>query len=67
MGNIMANCFVLFQFNLVTERARNLRAMYALQTKDLHCRIERRVNRIPVALRKMEMQELVARHEETKK
>lgn len=46
----------------VTERARKLRAQYALQANDLRARIERRVNRIPVALRKATMGELLERH-----
>ena len=40
---------------IVTERARHLRAHYALQCADLRSRIERRVNRIPIAMRKMTM------------
>ncbi|KAL6234764.1 hypothetical protein BDW75DRAFT_211430 [Aspergillus navahoensis] len=43
----------------ITERARKLRAQYALQAQDLRARIERRVNRIPVALRKANMGELL--------
>ncbi|OJJ46239.1 hypothetical protein ASPZODRAFT_159782 [Penicilliopsis zonata CBS 506.65] len=43
----------------ITERARKLRAQYALQAHDLRARIERRVNRIPVALRKATMGELL--------
>jgi hypothetical protein len=46
----------------VTDRARKLRAHYALQAKDLRGRIERRVNRIPMALRKVTMGELLERH-----
>lgn len=46
----------------VTERARRLRAQYALQAQDLRGRIERRVNRIPVALRKQKMGDLLAKH-----
>ncbi|KAI5286903.1 hypothetical protein KEM54_006412 [Ascosphaera aggregata] len=48
----------------ITERARNLRAQYSLQTTDLRSRIERRINRIPLALRKVKMGELLAKHEE---
>jgi hypothetical protein len=48
--------------HLVTERARHLRAHYALQCADLRSRIERRVNRIPIAMRKMTMGELIAKH-----
>ena len=47
---------------IVTERARHLRAHYALQCADLRSRIERRVNRIPTAMRKMTMGELMAKH-----
>ncbi len=46
----------------VTERARKLRAQYALQAQDLRARLERRVNRIPVALRKANMSELLEKH-----
>ncbi|KAL4958372.1 Borealin N terminal-domain-containing protein [Aspergillus filifer] len=46
----------------ITERARKLRAQYALQAQDLRSRIERRVNRIPVALRKASMGELLEKH-----
>ncbi|PGH36489.1 hypothetical protein GX50_00676 [[Emmonsia] crescens] len=49
----------------VTERARKLRAQYALQAQDLRGRIERRVNRIPVALRKAKMGDLLAKHSES--
>lgn len=48
---------------VVTERARRLRAQYALQTHDLRARIERRVNRIPVSLRKANMGELLEKHQ----
>jgi hypothetical protein len=48
----------------ITERARKLRAGYALQCEDLRARVQRRVNRIPMAMRKMTMGELMARHEE---
>ncbi|GES64991.1 Borealin N terminal-domain-containing protein [Aspergillus terreus] len=47
----------------ITERARKLRAQYALQANDLRARIERRVNRIPVALRKANMGELLEKHQ----
>ncbi|PWY89095.1 hypothetical protein BO70DRAFT_359414 [Aspergillus heteromorphus CBS 117.55] len=46
----------------ITERARKLRAQYALQANDLRARIERRVNRIPMALRKAKMGELLEKH-----
>ncbi|PGH13073.1 hypothetical protein AJ79_03910 [Helicocarpus griseus UAMH5409] len=51
----------------ITERARKLRAHYALQAQDLRGRIERRVNRIPMALRKANMGELLAKHSESNK
>lgn len=54
-------------FTLVTERARGLRAHYALQAQDLRARIERRINRIPMALRKKTMGELLAKHQEAAK
>jgi hypothetical protein len=47
---------------LVTERARKLRAQYALQANDLRSRIERRVNRIPVSLRKANIGELLEKN-----
>jgi hypothetical protein len=43
----------------VTERARKLRAQYALQAQGLRARLEMRVNRIPQALRKRNMQDLL--------
>ncbi|KAK2759003.1 hypothetical protein FQN54_003101 [Arachnomyces sp. PD_36] len=46
----------------ITDRARKLRAHYALQAQDLRGRIARRVNRIPIALRKVTMGELLERH-----
>jgi hypothetical protein len=46
----------------ITERARKLRAQYAVQCADLRARVERRVNRIPTAVRKMTMGELMAKH-----
>ncbi|KAL1984408.1 hypothetical protein VTN96DRAFT_9187 [Rasamsonia emersonii] len=49
----------------ITERARKLRAQYALQAQDLRARIERRVNRVPVALRKVTMGELLEKYAAT--
>lgn len=46
----------------VTERARKLRAQYALQAQGLRARLEMRVNRIPQALRKRNIQALVEEH-----
>jgi hypothetical protein len=51
---------------VVTERARHLRAHYALQSSDLRSRIERRVNRIPMSLRKANMGELFLKYSEIK-
>lgn len=46
----------------ITERARKLRAQYNLQAQGLRTRIEIRVNRIPMALRKSKMGELADKH-----
>lgn len=46
----------------VTERARKLRAQYALQAQSLRTRIELRVNRIPKSLRKANMGELLEKY-----
>lgn len=46
----------------ITERARGLRAHYALQCADLRARIERRINRIPMALRKANMGALLEKY-----
>ena len=46
----------------ITERARGLRAHYALQCADLRARIERRINRIPMALRRAKMGELLEKY-----
>ena len=48
----------------VTERARKLRAQYALQAQSLCTRIELRINRIPTSLRKANMGELFAKYQE---
>lgn len=47
---------------IVTERARKLRAQYALQAQGLRSRLEMRVNRIPQALRKRNIQDLIDEH-----
>jgi len=47
---------------LVTERARKLRANYNIHAQSLRTRIEIRVNRIPLALRKLTMGELLDRY-----
>ncbi|OAA42911.1 Borealin-lik [Beauveria brongniartii RCEF 3172] len=46
----------------ITERARRLRAQYHLQAQGLRSRIEIRVNRIPTALRKMKMGDLLVKY-----
>lgn len=48
----------------VTERARRLRAQYAQQAQELRSRLERRVTRIPNALRKRKIQDLLDEHAE---
>ncbi|KAK0936359.1 hypothetical protein LTR29_012032 [Friedmanniomyces endolithicus] len=48
----------------ITERARKLRAQYALQAQGLRTRLEMRVNRIPQALRQRKMGDLLAEHAE---
>ncbi|KAJ3496198.1 hypothetical protein NLG97_g2831 [Lecanicillium saksenae] len=46
----------------ITERARRLRAQYNLQAQGLRSRIEIRINRIPTALRKMKMEDLLLKY-----
>ncbi|KAL9088613.1 MAG: hypothetical protein Q9165_006133 [Trypethelium subeluteriae] len=48
----------------ITERARKLRAQYALQAHGLRSRLEMRINRIPQALRKAKLGDLLAKHTE---
>lgn len=48
----------------VTERARKLRAQYALQAQSLRTRLELRINRIPTSLRKVNMGDLYEKHQE---
>ncbi|GAB7363771.1 hypothetical protein MBLNU230_g4339t1 [Neophaeotheca triangularis] len=48
----------------ISERARKLRAQYALQAQGLRARLEMRVNRIPQALRKRKMCDLAEEHAE---
>lgn len=48
----------------VTERARKLRAQYALQAHSLRTRIALRINRVPAPLRKANMGELLAKYME---
>ncbi|KAI2607640.1 Borealin N terminal-domain-containing protein [Hypoxylon fragiforme] len=43
----------------ITERARRLRAQYNIQAQQLRSRVEMRINRIPTALRKAKMGELL--------
>ncbi|KAL9601382.1 MAG: hypothetical protein Q9219_002558 [cf. Caloplaca sp. 3 TL-2023] len=49
----------------ITERARKLRAQYALQAQSLRTRIELRVNRIPTAMRKANMGELYEKYQQS--
>ncbi|KAL8905441.1 MAG: hypothetical protein Q9207_002634 [Kuettlingeria erythrocarpa] len=51
----------------ITERARKLRAQYALQAQSLRTRVEMRVNRIPTAMRKANMGELYEKYLESTK
>ncbi|KAK8218304.1 Borealin N terminal-domain-containing protein [Phyllosticta capitalensis] len=48
----------------VTERARKLRAQYALLSQGLRSRLEMRVNRIPSSLRKTNIMDLVEKYSE---
>ncbi|KAG6003218.1 hypothetical protein E4U21_002250 [Claviceps maximensis] len=48
----------------ITERARRLRAQYQLQAQGLRTRIEIRINRIPMSLRKLKISELLQRYAE---
>ena len=58
--------FSLLTF-VVTERARKLRAQYALQAQSLRTRVELRVNRIPTALKKTNLSQLLEKHMEAQK
>ncbi|KAI8959934.1 Borealin N terminal-domain-containing protein [Daldinia sp. FL1419] len=49
----------------ITERARRLRAQYNIQAQQLRSRVEMRVNRIPTALRKLKMGELLSKSLQT--
>ncbi|KAM3086827.1 hypothetical protein ACMFMG_000950 [Clarireedia jacksonii] len=49
----------------VTERARKLRAQYNVQAQGLKTRIEIRVNRIPISLRRKDIGELWTKHSST--
>ena len=51
----------------VTERARKLRAQYALQAQSLRTRVELRINRIPTSLRKAQMGELLQKYVESQR
>ncbi|KAI9869080.1 MAG: hypothetical protein M1813_002904 [Trichoglossum hirsutum] len=48
----------------ISERARKLRAQYSLQAQGLKTRIEIRINRIPMALRKANIGELLTKYSE---
>ena len=52
----------LIFLKIVTERARKLRAQYMHQAQVLRSRIEIRVHRIPMAMRKVNMGELLLKH-----
>ena len=52
MSRVPGSLVVYAKQSAVTERARRLRAQYAMQAQDLRSRLERRVNRIPIPLRK---------------
>lgn len=58
-----ADISLSFSF-LVTERARRLRAQYHLQAQGLRSRVEIRLNRIPTALRRATMGELLLKYAE---
>ncbi|KAI0012925.1 hypothetical protein F4779DRAFT_566219 [Xylariaceae sp. FL0662B] len=45
----------------ITERARRLRAQYNIQAQQLRSRVEMRVNRIPTALRRLKMGDLLSK------
>ncbi|POS87071.1 hypothetical protein EPUL_000427 [Erysiphe pulchra] len=51
----------------ITERARRLRAQYALQAQGLRTRVEIRINRIPVAVRRLRMGDLLLKYSEISK
>lgn len=51
----------------VADRARKLRAQYALQAQGLRTRLEMRINRIPRNLRKANMGDLLEKHLEAQK
>ncbi|KAJ1333043.1 Nbl1-like protein [Microdochium nivale] len=51
----------------LTERARRLRAQYNIQAQHLRSRVEMRINRIPNALRKATIGELLSKSTEPKK
>ncbi|VUC33819.1 unnamed protein product [Clonostachys rosea] len=48
----------------ITERARRMRAQYNLQAQGLRSRIEIRINRIPMPLRKLKMEDLLLKYAE---
>ncbi|KAK4086292.1 hypothetical protein ACCO45_003478 [Purpureocillium lilacinum] len=51
----------------ITERARRLRAQYNIQAQGLRSRIEIRINRIPMSLRKVKMGDLLVKYAEQEK
>lgn len=58
---VMLEHMMLTSFT-VTERARKLRANYNIHAQSLRTRVEIRVNRIPLALRKLTMGELLEKY-----
>ncbi|KAJ6445784.1 Borealin-lik [Purpureocillium lavendulum] len=51
----------------ITERARRLRAQYNIQAQGLRSRVEIRINRIPMSLRKIKMGDLLLKYAEQEK
>ena len=70
-GNLYTSCHCSDPMEahnrIVTERARKLRAQYAVLAQGLRGRIEMRVNRIPKGLRKANMGDLLEKHLEMQK
>jgi hypothetical protein len=60
-----ASKYILILLEIVTERARKLRAQYNVQAQGLKTRIEIRVNRIPISMRKKNIGDLFDKHSNT--
>jgi len=58
----MLDANVADSVSTVTERARKLRATYNIHAQSLRTRIEIRVNRIPLSLRKVKLGDLVQKY-----